>query len=68
MKMNMAGVFTVAIAVTFIIIAIALADWFLAKMMGIPVESVPLFAITFFRLLVLGLVIYIAVKFFGSKG
>jgi hypothetical protein len=64
----MTGMITVAIAVTFIVVAIASADWFLSKLLGIPVGTIPFFIITFIRLIFLGGVIYLAYKFFGSRG
>ena len=65
--MNTGGIVTVAIVAIIIVISIGMADFFMAKFLGINVEQVPLIAVTFVRMLMLGGVVYGLYKFFGSS-
>lgn len=65
--MNTRGIITVTIVAIVIVISIALADFFMAKLLGIDVEQVPLIAVTFVRMLMLAAVVYGLYKFFGSS-
>ena len=66
--MNTKGFITVTIFAMIVIVAIAMADFFMARILGIRVDQVPLFAVTIVRLLMLAGVIYALYKFFGSRG